>query len=312
MAVNRNNSAADASQEPGGSKVYKMVTKAIIQAMLKGELPWRKTFTTRGRKPLFTNYVTGKPYSLLNCLLLGTPGEYATFKQISDKGGSVRKGSKSKFVIYWGEYIPAKYKEEAKRLEEEGKDFSHLKVRFPKYYNVFNVADADGLKPSVEPVPETVEAKDPTGVADMVARDYTINSGVNLDQKPDCPQPAYDAATDTVEMPEKACFTYEEDYYAALMAQCVHSTASEDRCNRKREYQRLQDEDMSVKEELTAEIASSMILMVAGMKRRETHEQIAAECQKWIREMENDYRLMVNAASGAEKAAKYILGEFAE
>lgn len=34
----------------------------------------------------------GKPYSLLNQLLLGKPGEYLTYSQALVAGGQVRKG----------------------------------------------------------------------------------------------------------------------------------------------------------------------------------------------------------------------------
>ncbi len=313
MPVRRNAAPAGEAREPRGSKVYQMVTQAIIQRMMKGDIPWRKTSTVKGTPDKFVNWKTGKPYSLINGLLLEVPGQYATWNQIEDAGGHVRKGAKAKFVLYWGEYIPKDKKEEAKRLEEEGKDISHLKVRFPKYYNVFNVeSDTEGLelRKAEEPA-KTVASQDPTDIADMVVRDYTVNTGVTVKKDRTCPEASYDAVTDTVEMPEKDNFTYEEDFYATLMQQFVHSTASEDRCARKREYERIKEDNMTVREELIAEIGSSMILAVAGMRRPETHEQIAAECQRWINAMNRDFRLIVNATSGAEKAAKYILGEFA-
>ena len=313
MPIRKHGSAsgAKAPADHEGSKVYEMVTKRILQTMMRGEIPWRNIWTARGKKHPYTNYVTGRPYqSLLNMMLLGEPGEYATMNQINVRGGHLQKGSKGKLVIYWGEYIPKDRKEEAKRLKEEGKDFSHLKVHFPKYYYVYNVKDAVGLKPKEEAAPETVAAEDPTDIVRMAVDDYTVNEQVRIETAADTP-PSYSAVTDTVTMPDKNDFTFEEDYYASLCEQLVHSTAAEGRCDRKKEYGRLQDGEMSVKEELIAEIGASMILTVAGMKRSETHEQLAAVCQRWIEEFNRDYRLVVNASSGAEKAAKLILGQFA-
>lgn len=299
--------------QASGSKVYEMVTKRILQRMMQGEIPWRQTYYIRkdGKHP-YSNYVTGKPYSLLNRMLLGDPGEYATLKQINDMGGTLTPGSKGRFVIYWGEYVPKENKEEAERLEQEGKDTSHLKVRFPKYYYVFNVKDAQGLpeRPS-DAQPPMQEAQSPVDIADLAVKDYLRQTKVGIVTDPSL-EPAYIPTTDSVQTPGKQAFALEEDYYASLFDSLVHSTATENRCDRKREYEKLADNNMSVKEELIAEIGSSMILSVAGMKRDETHQQLAAECQRWVKEMQNDFRLIVNASSAAEKAAKMILGEFAE
>lgn len=312
MSVRKNNTkAAPADGGRPSSKVYEIITKTILKSMMDGEIPWRKTFVTRENPHPFTNYITGKPYSLINGLLLGVPGQYATMKQINARGGRVNKGSKSKIVIYWGEYVPKDKQEEAKRLEEEGKDASHLKVRFPKYYQVFNVADTTGLpEKAEEKAPSMVRAEDPTDIADMVVKDYRANEGVDV-RTDNASEPAYLAESDTVVLPEKAAFTFEEDFYASLFDQLVHSTAPASRCDRKKEYEKLQERDVTVKEEILADIASSMILAVTGMRRTETHEQIAADCQRYVEAMNRDYRLIVNAASAAEKAAKYILGRFA-
>lgn len=292
--------------------IYEMVTRQILRDLSQGIIPWRQTWTARkGEKHPFTNHFTGKPYSFLNTLLLGSPGEYATYQQIAKAGGHVVKGAKAKTVIYWGEFIPKENKEEAKRLEEEGKDISHLKVRFPKYYNVFDVKDTEGLPVThEEPRPEMKKAEDPTYVADIVIDDYTVNESVTVNED-DTAEPRYDAVSDTVTIPSNQAFTFEEDFYAELFGQLVHSTAASSRCDRKTELKNMEEGKISVKEELIAEIGSSMILTAAGMKRKETHLQISADCQRWISEMNNDFRLIVQASYGAERAAKLILGDFA-
>ncbi len=291
--------------------IYEAVTRQILRNMSAGDIPWRQTWTARkGERPPYSNYFTGKGYSLLNTLLLGAPGQYATWNQIKDANGSLVKGSKGRMITKWVEYIPKKYKEEAERLEKEGKDTSHLKAWILKKYTVFNINDVEGLKPREEKAPETVSAEDPTDVAELVIDDYTVNESVTVD-KSDALSPRYDALTDTVSVPTKGAFTYEEDFYASLFEQLVHSTAAEGRCSRPTELKKMTEGEVSVKEELIAEIGSSMILTAAGMKRRETHEQISAVCQKWVREMNNDFRLIVDASRGAEKAAKLILGNYA-
>lgn len=310
MAIKRK-TQEDNSEKKGS--VYQIVTKRILVSMMKGEIPWRQTYVKKkGQKAPYTNFVTGKAYSFLNCLLLGQPGEYISFKQIQEKHGHLKKGSKSKMVIYWGEFIPKKDKALAKELEEEGKPYDHLKVRFPKYYLVYNIDDVEGIRRE-EPADSgmTEAAEDPTAIAAMVADDYTINAQVKVKTAPDL-DPAYDAGEDLVTLPEKENYTYEEDWWASLFSGMIHSTATEKRCDREGELQRMLEKNMSVKEELIGEIGSSMMLAACGLRRQETHQQIDAVCKKWIDAMNKDYRLIVTASYAAEKAAKYVLGEFAE
>ena len=290
--------------------VYEMVTKQILTTMMAGIIPWRQTYFKKGKKAPYTNRFTGKPYSFLNGMLLGMPGEYATFNQIKEHGGHILKGAKSKFVIYWGEYIPKENKEEAERLEAEGKDTSHLKVKFPKYYKVFSMNDVEGIKNDAEEPAPMQAAEDPTDIADMAIDEYTMAEKVIVEED-DTADPSYDPETDTVTVPPKAASGFEEDFYASLFGQLIHSTAADKRCARKKELEALKANEATIKEELIAEIGSTMCLQAAGLERHETQEQQAAICQKYIEAMNRDYRLIVTASYGAEKAARMVLGQFA-
>ena len=308
MAVRKSNSDPSARHD----NVYQMVTKRILDSMMRGEIPWRNTYVKKkGEKNPYTNYITGKPYSFLNSLLLGEPGQYASFNQIEKLHGKIKKGTKSKFIIYWGWFVPKDKKKEQKELEDEGKSFEHLKVYFPKYYNVFNMKDVEGVEIPKEETVEHHEAEDPTAVARMVMEDYKINESVDVKMSPDI-DPEYRVTEDMVVLPEKTNYTFEEDWWASLFSGFVHSTVTEERCDRETERKKMLEGELSIKEQLIAEIGSSMILTSCGLKRQETHEQIDAECQKWIEAMNKDYRLIINASNAAEKAAKYIMGEFAE
>ena len=69
--------------------IYAEVTSRIIDQMENGCIPWCKPWITSGYA---VSHTTGKPYSLLNQMLLSRPGEYITFKQCQQEGGKVRKG----------------------------------------------------------------------------------------------------------------------------------------------------------------------------------------------------------------------------
>ena len=82
-----------------GIDVYQMVTDRIVEQMNKGIIPWQRPW--HGGLEGAKSYVTGKPYSLLNQMMLGKPGEYLTFKQCQQEGGKVKKGEKAQMVVFW-------------------------------------------------------------------------------------------------------------------------------------------------------------------------------------------------------------------
>lgn len=82
-----------------GIDVYQMVTDRIIGMLEQGEIPWDKPWTGAGRWAI--KRASGKPYSLLNQMLLGNPGEYLSFNECKKLGGKIRKGAKAKIVVFW-------------------------------------------------------------------------------------------------------------------------------------------------------------------------------------------------------------------
>ena len=79
--------------------VCELVTARIIEQLQQGVIPWNKPWT--GVQGGAISGATGRPYSLLNQMLLDRPGEYFTFKQVQDREGRVRKGEKSSVVVFW-------------------------------------------------------------------------------------------------------------------------------------------------------------------------------------------------------------------
>ena len=122
--------------------IYEAVTDRIIAAMEEGNIPWQKPWVFNGGKVekvdsrvIAVNHVSGKPYSLLNQMLLGRPGEYVSFKQCQEAGGRVKKGEKSSMVVFW------------KWIETEDEETHEKKeVPFLRYYSVFHIDQCEGLR----------------------------------------------------------------------------------------------------------------------------------------------------------------------
>lgn len=285
--------------------IYKEVTTRIITRLAKGEIPWRDRWCAPVNENQTANYVTGKPYSLLNRMLLGQPGRYIGFNQASKLGATVKKGAKSRVVVYYGTFIPKENKELAKELEAKGESIEHLKVPVLKYNRVFHVDDIEGL-PEQKTVQPFTQAQNPTDTADYVIDDYCGRTGARVIEQSGL-EPGYDLENDTVTVPERKQFHTEESFYNTLFGQMVRSTSTESRCNRKAAREDYTKGEDSIKEELVCEIGGSMCMCGVNLDNVESKEDTAAVCKKWIDALNHDMRLIVSASGAAEKAAKLIL-----
>ena len=68
--------------------LYQEITNRMIAELSAGRIPWQKPWKSDNN--LAISHVTGKPYSLLNQIMLHwRPGEYISYRQCSGEGGKV-------------------------------------------------------------------------------------------------------------------------------------------------------------------------------------------------------------------------------
>ena len=109
-------------------------------------------------------------------------------------------------------------------------------------------------------------------------------------------------------MPLQERFDTEEDYFAALFHEIVHSTGHEKRLKRASLSESNGfGSDPYCKEELIAEMGAAFLCGHAGVLER-TIDQSAAYLNGWLERLRNDKTLIVQAAAQAQKAADFILG----
>jgi antirestriction protein ArdC len=118
----------------------------------------------------------------------------------------------------------------------------------------------------------------------------------------------YRPSTDTVGMPSKSLFNLAEEYYSTLFHELTHSTGHASRVGREgiEDIAAFGSESYS-KEELIAEMGAAMLCGVTGISPA-TIPNSAAYLQGWINRLRGDSKLLVSAASQAQKAADYIQG----
>lgn len=276
--------------------VYKIVTEQICRQLEQGVVPWRKPW----KDGVAVSWKTQKPYRGINVFLL-PPGEYATFKQIQEHGGRVKKGEKGHLVVFW------------KWLEKENEETGEVE-KFPllRYYKVFEVnTQAEGI-PSRRQEPERVEETfehDVVGACEAVIEGYVDAPEIRF-----APGEAfYHKVLDYVQCPPLRDFESLSGFYGVLFHELVHSTGHPSRLNRKGIAGRSKfgDEDYS-QEELVAELGAAMLCAHAGISSERTLQNSASYIQGWLKVLRSDARLVVQAASQAQKACDYILGKDTE
>lgn len=270
------------------ANVYEMVTQKIIEQLEKGIIPWKKSWCNAGGA---YNIVTKKPYSLINQLALFDNGAYGTFKQWSEMGGKIKKNAKAQIIIFWKIY------------EKKDDDGEIVTLPVLRYFNVFHQSQVEGIE--VEKlVSLPSKENDRIEKAEMIKRKYIEKDGVELVET-FSNKAFYSPAFHLINIPKIDQFEDVRKYYATFFHEAVHSTSK----HLKRELGTSFGSTLYSKEELVAELGSSMILSELGIETESTIKNAAAYIQSWIKYLRGDSKLIVQAASKAEKASKYILEE---
>jgi antirestriction protein ArdC len=212
---------------------------------------------------------------------------WLTYKQVTELGGTVKKGEKSRQIVFW------------QMLNKADSDGKQRSIPLLKYFNVFNWEQTEGLKSDEQVLNKNesiIEAED-------IVENYT-----------DKPETLYGYSfagyippKDQVVMPKQDNFNSSAEFYSTLFHELAHSTGHKDRLNRKTVVEKASfgSADYS-EEELVAEFTSAFLCNYAGIDN--TIENSGAYIQGWLKAFADKPEMIVQAASKAQKAADYILG----
>ncbi|WP_079524973.1 MULTISPECIES: ArdC family protein [Halobacillus] len=267
-------------------KIYEMITNQIIKKLEEGTVPWKKPF----KNGVAINWKTQNPYRGINTMLL-EGGEYATFKQIKESGGKVKKGEKSQIVVFW------------KWLEVEDEETEkEKKIPFLRYYRVFEInTQVEGLESKRDT--ESYN-HNPIEEAEKIKREYVNAPSFSFISG----AAYYKPFEDKVNVPPIKDFEDVNKYYSTLFHELIHSTGHKERLSREGITGTIKfgSENYS-KEELIAELGASMLCGVTGIENT-TIDNSASYIQSWLRALKNDKTLIIRASQQAQKASDYIQG----
>lgn len=268
------------------SKVYEIVTEKIIKKLEEGTIPWHKPWQSGEA----VNWKTQKPYRGINTMLLD-PGEYASFKQIQEAGGRIKKGQEGHIIVFW------------KWLNVEDKDTGEEKeIPYLRYYKVWEINQCEGLKSRRKDYIEYDH--NPIKEAEKIVEGYRNCPPITF-----APGRAYYIPSeDRINVPALKEYHKPEEFYSTLFHEMVHSTGHHSRLNRSGivNIAAFGSETYS-KEELVAEIGAAMLCTITGIEHA-TFDNSAAYIKGWLRKLKDDPRLIVNASAAAQKAADHIQG----
>jgi antirestriction protein ArdC len=285
------------------NNAYDKITERILELMEKGTCPWKQPWSTRIAPP--QNFCTGRHYSGMNFFMLSMSGYqspyFMTFKQVQEHGGSVKKGSHGFPVVYWGTTeIDGKEAPAESAERPTGADGKPKLIPFLRSYTVFNAEQIEDVK--FPPLAEPSERPfNPIERAEEVVKEWkdapeTLHG---------YPKAYYRADTDKIYLPNPQDFEKPERYYETRFHEMGHATGAEHRLNRKLGG-RPGSEQYS-REELVAEMTSAFLCAKCGID-NEVIESQASYIEGWMKAIKDDHRLIVTAASQAQRAANYIQG----
>lgn len=276
--------------------IYAVITKRFVEQLKQGRVPWQRGWVGA------QNIVSKKPYRGINPLILGSADfdspYWMTFKQCSDLGGRIVKGEKSLPVVFYKWFDK---KDEFGNVIYQ-KNGEPAKIPFIRWSNVFNLQQTTGID-----LPLAMEIRTPEENL-RKAQEIVENSAI-------CPirytgfQPLYDPRRDEIRMPSAGLFDSQAEFYHTLYHELIHASGHESRLKREGVTNpvRFGSERYS-EEELVAELGAAFLSNEAGILSQIVFENSAAYLQAWISKLQDDHKLILSAASKAQKGADLVLG----
>jgi antirestriction protein ArdC len=277
--------------------IYQSITDRFLEQLKKGTVPWQQPWTS-----CVQNIVSRRPYRGINAFTLGmtdrTSPFWLTFKQALDLGGHVKKGEKSLPVIY---YKLLEKQDTAGRpvVREDGRPD---RIPFVRWANVFNLDQTEGIEPPQ--IAATQNFGQPLEKAASIVENARL-----------CPihhagfAAVYSPKDDVIRLPAPTAFRSQEDYFQTLFHEMTHACGAAHRLNREGITQPVKfGSERYSKEELIAELGAAFLSNEAGILNQVQFDNSAAYLASWIEKLENDPRMIVSAASQAQKSADFVLG----
>jgi antirestriction protein ArdC len=181
--------------------------------------------------------------------------------------------------------------------QDEGEEHAITRLLFTRGYSVFNAAQVDGYMPKPDPDAPIEQRIENAEQFFKHIPAHVVHTGNRAFYMP---------LDDSITLPPFSAFFTPVDYYSSRAHESGHWTSDPGRCNRQL-GKRFGDNAYAV-EELVAELTAAFTMAHLGLSSepREDHAQYIAS---WLRALKADKRAIFTAASQAQQAADYLIGQ---
>lgn len=286
-----------------GKNINGAALAGSVLERMKVEVPWTQTWIDREGFSGYTNARTGEQYGIIETLVLlsqsMTDEVVGTKEDWRAAGYTVVAAVPKAVMLGKGQTLEDLFDEEG-----ELKDGAGIVVYGSS--TVKNIEDG-----AVYPLRAKAEYPDvdiPATRLDEILERYYEEEGIDYAEE-EGSQSYYNPEDDEIRLPAKKQFTSAAGYLATKAHETIHSTGAYVRCNREA-FKKFGAKFGTMKysrEELIAEIGSGLLLAAFGLDTEETKRNVAAYCQNWLQQLQNNPRWIMTAAQLAEEAVEYIM-----
>ena len=294
---------------------HKEFAGKLKEQIAEGVAPWQKPWKP-GERRLPENVQSGRSYRGGNSVYLSvtqtakgySDNRWATYKQIKEMGGQVRKGEKATHVLFYKfdderEKAPASAPGTPASAPEGKAEKEHTRPPMVRCYAVFNVEQAEGLK--LERTGEDRESE-PEWKAHQTAERVIQESGIHVAHvRGD--RAFYNLQTDKVTLPEREQFASANGYYQTALHELGHATGHPDRMDR--DTLRAGAGKFGSVEYAREELRAEMSAMMTGERVGVGHDgsRGAAYVEGWLKALDKDPKDIYKAAADAQKISDYLM-----
>lgn len=282
--------------------LYQSVTDQIVAALEAGTAPWVCPWTRGPGDFMPANLATSRPYRGINTILLNmqamahgySRNRWLTFQQARALGARVRKGETGTGIVFFkmlerddNSSCPAANDEPTRRV-----------IPLLRSFTVFNAAQIDNLPAGLAALPVPADGWSPVSAAEELLE----RSGAVIRHGGD--RAFYRQADDTIQLPHPGQFPEASHYYNVALHELTHWTGHPSRCNRPLTGRI--NLDAYAFEELVAEMGAAFLSGHCALPGELQH---ASYISHWLQALRSDKRLIFTAASRAQKAADFLIGD---
>jgi len=273
---------------------YEKITATIIKKLEAGVIPWQKPYRGIERAPM--NFLSKKPYRGVNVFVLfycfKKSPYWLTYRQTTEMGGQVRKGTKGEPIVFAKKGF---YKD-----KKTGEDEEYFMLR---HSTVFNLDDIDGIECPFENEQEDLVEVKSIDYCDKLIKSLQDDKLIPEITNHNRQVAVYNLTFDIIKTPPINDYINSEEYYSTIFHEMTHSTGHPSRLNRTMNSDK--KSQGYAKEELIAEIGSCFICNHVGFMTK-TIDNSTAYIANWITRLKDDPKMVVQAASEAQKVMDWL------